>query len=630
MELREFIRNDMILFLEDAQEHQLKQRSNAAASETDFLLHTSSGDDVSSTSESSSSSSSSSTKNTSSQSSSSEAPQKEIIREIIREVPVQQPIKSQVKDMHLEQSLFPSQEAEYDLQMQSQHEQPLLHTNLAQTNQQYQQAHSQQSMHPASNFNQEQLQQPKQFQQGSAQPIIVQQQPFDTSQLRESIEKEILEKLQKSLPSQSQHSSQESLQNTKRAQDLLHEQEELTKQLHEKEFALQKEKEDFQKQQEDFQKQVEEKYKNELLKQTAVLEEQKKALQKEREELDAQHKQESLATRESQQKSQQQLQAQIQQKNELLEKEKSLEQEIAALRTQMNESLTHKQLDEKTVLALKQLHEKSVQETKESLQQQTKEHLIHDEQYKKQIELLQNEIKQIRATTASLLKKHTSPPQTVSSQASPTHIHIHSSRDQKDFLPIRSVAGDDVAKLQNSIQQRFAHKSPSHEELERIVLIHDRLEIIHALLDQKRFTQVKDLYEELKEETKKIVLHSEEKQAIIKHLQSIARVLTSLSGNRFEDVGDQHPLSKKSQAVSSSSHKTSVLHSLHTQSMDDYVKALEALQEKNKAKALRLFIALYKKNPSNKAIRSRLEESLQLSSSQQIRKSAATEVTLHE
>ncbi|MFP4523235.1 MAG: hypothetical protein ACOCQQ_00545 [Candidatus Nanoarchaeia archaeon] len=627
MKLREFLQNDMVLFLEDAQQHKQDQKIRAAASETDLLLHSFSSEDTSSSQKQS-------TPSDAQQSSS--QPQKEVVGEIIREVPAQQHF--QIKDMHLEQSLFPTHEDADDFQTQSQQEQPLLHHNLAQTNKEYQQSHATQPLqnnggnnnNTNNNQNFESNNSLNSFnsssQQSSSQPIIIQQPPIDTNKLRESIEKEILEKLQKTMSSSENTSSQNESASYffKEKESHLKEKEQ---QVNEQKKHLQQQQEELQASKEQFKNALEEKYKSRLAKETAILEEQKKALQQKREQLNLEKKDSSSqqSSQESTINNNQKIQYEA-----LLQKEKNLEKEIHLLRQQMKESLTHKDLDQKTISVLKELQKKASEQTNQSLQKEHLAHNEHEEQYKKQIELLQNEIKQIRATTASLLKKHTSPPTTYSSHQEPTHIHIHSSQEKHpiEFSNTSTNSmSQEATQLQSTIENRLRHKSPFHQELERIVRIHDTLEIIHALLHQKKFVQAKNLYEESKEQTKKISLHVQEQQAIIKHLQSIAQVLSSLSNTSIHstkqrsstnNTGSVNFVSKDN----NNNHNTSADDSSNSsisfplsqkQTMNDYVEALEALQQKNKEKALALFIELYKKNPKNKAIRSRLEESLELS-----------------
>ena len=161
-------------------------------------------------------------------------------------------------------------------------------------------------------------------------------------------------------------------------------------------------------------------------------------------------------------------------------------------------------------------------------------------------------------------------------------------------------------------------------ELDKIVDLEDSINDVTYALDSHDVDKAKALYDHLLEETNAIKYHSQEKFFLLGELKKLSDRLSleqeqqpaeeeTPEDSALDDVSEDEPDKESSSPLldQDGDLPPSFLKE-ETQAVFSYVAGVQALRNKDKTKALEIFLHLAKERPQNLAIKIRLQEAVEL------------------
>ncbi len=168
---------------------------------------------------------------------------------------------------------------------------------------------------------------------------------------------------------------------------------------------------------------------------------------------------------------------------------------------------------------------------------------------------------------------------------------------------------------------------PRSKELPEVLFIEERLFELNKQLSAKNYNDAKIIYEDVLRRAKQLRHHDQEKKIIYQQLKNAATILsfalkgeisTKVKGKHFVNTSPEPALLVGevddrflNEEVNGSSEEQQA-HYLNDASLQEYLSALEALHNKEKAKALQLLIGLVDQHPHHLGLKLRLRQALEL------------------
>jgi hypothetical protein len=259
----------------------------------------------------------------------------------------------------------------------------------------------------------------------------------------------------------------------------------------------------------------------------------------------------------------------------------------------------------------KRIERSLLNQFQEQLSNQQKQYALREEQLQKELEMYRDEKQQYQEEISSL-KNNISEMQTTTKELI--------SKEQQ--LTKESSLNQITKNKKQEYQDHDKNKNGSY--LSKLLELEKKIQQLYTQISNQDFSSAIEIYERIKSTAKSTPFHNHQEQKILNHLQFAGKALQHLQekektihknalfseknkSSHKNNLSQMPPITPISQSMNSF-----LNHSINPDYLNTYVLGLEALEKKNKLQALKIFIALAKLYPKNKAIQHKLKEATEL------------------